>query len=172
MLFAGDELQESHIKTFRTLLEEKGNPLAVIDGKLVAGKYLLNGNFELPDRVKEIFGGTATIFMGNVRVSTNVLKEDGSRAINTRLIPAYQYVREGRSIAVKLHLGVPVCRYDPLRTAGASCRGLFVGATERFPCYLQNQNRCHLDPMYPDWNFIFLTCLLPENGRKAKAAQA
>ena len=36
------------------------------------GDYPFNDNFELPDKVKEICGGTATVFMGDTRVSTNV----------------------------------------------------------------------------------------------------
>src|SRR3954451_24155146 len=47
------------------------------------------GNFALVDRVKELSGNTATLFVkrGNefVRVSTNVVKSDGSRAMGRPL---------------------------------------------------------------------------------------
>jgi PAS domain S-box-containing protein len=170
-------LQESHIKTFRTLLEEKGNPLAVIDGKLVAGKCLLNGNFELPDKVKEIFGGTATIFMGNVRVSTNVLKEDGSRAINTRLDgPVYQHVIvKGESYRGETSIfGVPYfAAYDPLRNSRGEVVGaLFVGVQQSD--FLATYKKIRTDVILIHCiligTFILLTCLLLRKRKKTEKA--
>lgn len=66
----------------------------------MAGDYSVNDNYELPDKVQEIFGGTATIFMGDTRISTNVLKADGSRAVGTKLQgAAYDAIfKEGEAI--------------------------------------------------------------------------
>jgi PAS domain S-box-containing protein len=170
-------LQESHIKTFRTLLEGKGTPLAVIDGKLVAGKYLLNGNFELPDKVKEIFGGTATIFMGNVRVSTNVLQEDGSRAINTRLDgPVYQQVIvKGESYRGETHIfGVPYfAAYDPLRNSRGEVVGaLFVGIQQSdfLATYKKIRTNVILIHCILIGTFILLTYLLLRKRKKTEKA--
>jgi two-component system NtrC family sensor kinase len=68
------------------------------DGSLLGilhGGNLLNQNHTLVDKVKEIAYrgvkykgediGTSTIFQGDVRISTNVKGENGSRAIGTRL---------------------------------------------------------------------------------------
>jgi methyl-accepting chemotaxis protein len=120
--------QESRLKTLREMLAQKGNEFRVADGKLMVGNYIINGNFELPDKLKEICGGTATIFMGDTRVSTNVLKDDGSRAVGTKLQgPAYDAVFKGgksyRGEAVIL--GVPFfTAYDPIRDS----RGEIIGA--------------------------------------------
>lgn len=60
-------------------------PLTV-DGKVVGtivGGYLLNRNYEIVDSVKESVGETATIFQGDLCISTNVQKTDGNRAIGT-----------------------------------------------------------------------------------------
>ncbi|MCD6385053.1 cache domain-containing protein [Candidatus Sumerlaeota bacterium] len=58
-------------------------------GVLVGG-ILLNRNFSIVDKIKEtVFeskvGGTATIFQDDVRIATNVLHKDGTRAIGTRV---------------------------------------------------------------------------------------
>jgi PAS domain S-box-containing protein len=170
-------LQESHIKTFRALLEEKGKPLEVIDGKLVAGKYVLNGNFELPDRVKEIFGGTATIFMGSVRISTNVLKEDGSRAIDTRLDgPAFQSVIvKGRPYRGETTIfGVPYfAAYDPLRNSRGEVIGaLFVGVKKND--FLATYKKIKTDVIAIHCiligAFILLTYLLLQKRKKTENA--
>ena len=57
----------------------------IANEKLIAGNYVLNDDTALVDKIKDIFGGTATIFMNDVRVSTNVLTADGKRAIGTKL---------------------------------------------------------------------------------------
>lgn len=124
--------QESRLKTFWDLLRTKGNNFRVVDGKLMVDNYVINGNYELPDRIKDIFGGTATIFMGDTRVSTNVLKPDGGRATGTKLVgAAYDAVfREGRPYRGEaMILDVPYfTAYDPIRDAKGNIIGvLYVG---------------------------------------------
>jgi len=58
----------------------------VVDGATVGavvGGYILNYNYEIVDSVQSIIGGTATIFQDNLRISTNVLNEEGDRAVGT-----------------------------------------------------------------------------------------
>lgn len=124
--------QESHLRTFWELLRAKGASFAVRDGKLHAGEYAINGNYELPDKVKELFGGTATIFMGERRVSTNVLSSDGTRAVGTMLDgPARDALfREGKPYRGEAAvLGTRYfTAYDPIRNqAGEVIGALFVG---------------------------------------------
>lgn len=126
------QAQESRIRTFWELLKSKGNDFRIVDGKLLAGEYITNGNYELPDKIKEIFGGTATVFMGDTRVSTNVTKEDGTRAIGTKLQGlAYDAIfKEGRSYRGETTiLGIPYyTAYDPIRNAKGETIGvLYVG---------------------------------------------
>ncbi len=124
---AGQDL-ERRIKTFWELLRTKGDTFAVRNGTLMIGSYTVNGNPELPDKIREIFGGTATIFMGNVRISTNVPGRNGERAIGTTLVgPAYDAVfRQGTSYRGETDiLGTTYfTAYDPIRDS----RGQVIGA--------------------------------------------
>ncbi len=63
------------------ILSEQGD----VVGSVLVG-HLFNRDFTLVDRIQEVAGvDTATIFFGDLRVSTNVLDKDGKRAIGTRV---------------------------------------------------------------------------------------
>ncbi|GAM09853.1 methyl-accepting chemotaxis protein TlpC [Geobacter sp. OR-1] len=124
--------QESRIKTFWELLRAKGQQFRIENGTLMAGDYAVNGNFELPDKLKELCGGTATVFMRDERVSTNVMKKDGSRAIGTKLQgPAYDAIfKEGKPYRGETKiLGEPYfTAYDPIKNPQGETIGvLYVG---------------------------------------------
>lgn len=78
--------QEMRMNVFKELLAQKGNEFRITEDRMMVGDYVINDNFELPDRLKNLCGGTATIFMLDERVSTNVMKPDGTRAIGTKLV--------------------------------------------------------------------------------------
>lgn len=123
---------EMCIKTFWQLLLQKGTDIRTVDGTMYAGSYRINGNFELPDKVQEIFGGVATIFMADERVATNVLTSDGKRALGTKLVgPAYDAIyKQGKPYRGETTiLGIPyLTAYDPIRDReGAIVGVLFVG---------------------------------------------
>jgi len=128
---ANDDLERC-MRTSWAFLWEKGEEFRIVDGKLLVGNYVINGNFEVPDKVQNIFGGVATVFLGDTRVSTNVLKADGSRAIGTRLEgPAYDAIfKEGKSYRGEAPiLGIPyLTAYDPIRDGTGKIIGVnFVG---------------------------------------------
>ena len=79
--------QESNMAVAWEVLRNRGFDFKVVDNKLYAGKFSVNDNFEVVDRIQALVGGVATVFMGDTRVSTNVKKPDGSRAIGTKLAP-------------------------------------------------------------------------------------
>jgi methyl-accepting chemotaxis protein len=111
----------------------KGSPIRVVDGRMLAGDTPLNDNSALVDAIVAQVGGTATLFMGDTRIATNVRKSDGSRAVGTKLArnAAYESVFERKEPYrgfVDI-LGVPyVTGYDPIRDdTGAVIGVLFVG---------------------------------------------
>jgi methyl-accepting chemotaxis protein len=125
-------LQETRLKMFWQLLRQKGAEFTVVDGKLLAGTYPINGNFELPDKLAQISGGTATIFLADKRVSTNVLKADGSRAIGTTFQgPAAEAVlKSGQPFKGEAEIlgETYLTAYDPIKNAKGEIIGaLFVG---------------------------------------------
>ena len=104
------------------------------DEKLVYGSLVLNDNHDLVDKVKHVFGGAATVFMKDIRVSTNILTESGRRAVGTKLQqgPAYAALFDkGESYRGETSiLGVPyIAAYDPIKNSKGEVIGvLFVGA--------------------------------------------
>lgn len=79
--------QQLNMRVAWSVVKQKGMDFRVAEGKLFLGDYAVNGNFDVVDTIKNLMGGTATIFMEDTRISTNVLKADGSRAIGTKLGP-------------------------------------------------------------------------------------
>jgi len=96
------------------------------------GDYVVNDNYEIPDLVKEIAGGTTTIFMNDIRVSTNVINDMGKRAVGTKLQgPAYDaifkygklYRGETEILGTKYFTS-----YDPIKNAKGEIVGVaYVG---------------------------------------------
>jgi len=126
------QVQESRMKTLWSLIGQKGSEFKVAGGKLLIGDYVVNGNFELPDKAKEICGGTATIFMGDTRVSTNVMKPDGTRAVGTQLQGAVldAVIKQGLKYRGEAEImGMPYfTAYDPIRNAQGEVIGvLYAG---------------------------------------------
>ena len=115
------------------------SPILDADGRVmgaVIAFHLINNDFTLVDQIKSIAGiDTATIFFGDVRVSTNVVTPDGKRAIGTRMS------RQVRATVLEqccAYIGPAfvvdqnyVTRYEPLRDHANQVIGsLYVGAQQ------------------------------------------
>ncbi|MHC1697311.1 MAG: PAS domain S-box protein [Geobacteraceae bacterium] len=127
-----EHILDNNLRTFWELVRSKGEGFRIVEGQLLVGEYVLNGNYELPDKIKELTGCTATIFMGDTRVSTNLRTSDGSRAVGTGLHgAAYTPVfGNGRSYRGETMIfGVPyLSAYDPIRDVNGKVIGaLYVG---------------------------------------------
>ncbi len=141
-----DQLARAQVEAGMRVLQDQGRLLhgepaldgqAAVAGKPVPHLYLGDDSqvsrFELVDHMKELVGGTATLFVWDgrnfIRVSTNVLKPDGSRAVGTALDPegkAFAALTRGQSFTGVVEiLGVSyTTSYVPMLDAG----GKMVGA--------------------------------------------
>ncbi len=131
------------------VLGDSGEVLGVLHGGM-----LFNRNYELVDRVKEIVFkgerykshdiGTATVFQDDLRISTNVLDNEGRRAVGTRVSREVKeavldrgetYV--GRAFVVTAWY---ITAYRPIPDAAGRTIGmLYVGMLER--PYIDLRNR-------------------------------
>ena len=140
MLLDGEKLhkqatdrQEVNLRVAWSILNHLSNKFSVIDGKLYADSHLLNANNDVVDEIKNLVGGTATIFMGDTRVATNVMKSDGTRAIGTKLArgPVYEAIfSKGKPYRGEADiLGTSYfTAYDPIKNDSGEVIGiLYVG---------------------------------------------
>ena len=106
-------------------------------GTVRAGDTVLNNNFAAVDQFARISKRVATIFVRDaddfVRVSTSVKKEDGSRAIGTRLgklHPAYKSMMAGIEMTgpVRLFGRDYMAKYTPIVVDSKVEAVLFVGS--------------------------------------------
>jgi len=110
------------------------------------GGILLNRNYDIVDKIKQtVFQGaiyenkdigTATIFQDDVRISTNVLNEDGTRAIATRVASDVynQVVIEGQPWIGRAYVVNDwyITAYEPVRNISGDVIGiLYVGILEQ-----------------------------------------
>lgn len=56
----------------------------MIQGELYKGETKISGNNELVDALAEMSNGIVTIFGGDTRVATNIVNDDGERAVGTK----------------------------------------------------------------------------------------
>ncbi|HLB73938.1 MAG TPA: cache domain-containing protein, partial [Sedimentisphaerales bacterium] len=166
---ATDETQES-----AGMMIKAAGPIFGYDGKPVGVLYggnLLNRDYRIVDKVKETVYkgeiykgkdvGTATIFQGDLRISTNVANSDGTRAVGTRVS---QEVNEqvlekglpwiGRSFVVNAWYKTA---YEPIKDVNGDIVGiLYVGILER-----------PFNDMSRNIFFIFLTIVIAVTGLSA-----
>ena len=144
-----EERSGMFIKAAAPVFDYGGNFVAVL-----YGGNMLNRNYDIVDKVKNIVYmgerykgrdiGTATIFLGDARISTNVMDAAGGRAIGTRVSEeVYEQVMldgmpwVGRAFVVNAWY---MTAYEPIRNIGGSIIGmLYVGMLEAPYIDLRNQ---------------------------------
>ena len=128
------------LKSAHPIIDLNGEVLGVLTGGV-----LLNRNYEIVDRIKNIVFkdakykgkeiGTATIFLGDLRISTNVIDKEGNRAIGTRAMKEVQEQVLGKGMPW-IHRAFVVddwyiTAYEPIRDVQDKIVGmLYVGMLE------------------------------------------
>ena len=126
---------QSDLRTGEELINESCPGDWRVEGdKLYKGDVLLNNNFQYVDLIKKLTGNTATIFLGDTRISTNVTKDDGSRAVGTKVSPnvAETVLKRGENYygeAVVVDKKYQTA-YKPLKDAQGNIVGIFYVGTE------------------------------------------
>jgi two-component system NtrC family sensor kinase len=128
------------LKCAHPILNANGEVL----GALMAG-VLLNRNYEIVDRIKSILFkdakhegkeiGTATIFLGDLRISTNVIDREGNRATGTRAMKEVEERVLGKGLPWMQRAFVVddwyITAYEPIRDIRDRIVGmLYVGILE------------------------------------------
>jgi two-component system NtrC family sensor kinase len=140
------------LKAAAPITDENNRLLGVLSGGV-----LLNRNYEIVDRVKEIVfkgekykgreTGTATIFQNDLRISTNVKNEKGERAIGTLVSEEVKkaVLEEGKPWIARAFVVNDwyITAYEPIKNAERKTIGiLYVGMLEK--PYLDTANRVML----------------------------
>jgi len=140
------------LKAAASVINENDELLGVLYGGI-----LLNRNYEIVDRIKEtvfrgekykgLETGTATIFQGDLRISTNVLDPQGQRAIGTRLSEEVKraVLDEGKSWNDRAFVVKDwyITAYEPIKNIEDKIIGiLYVGTLEK--PYIDIANRVML----------------------------
>ena len=138
-----EELTESSgmvLKSAHPILDANGKVL----GALMGG-VLLNRNYEIVDRIKSILFkdtkyngkeiGTATVFLGDLRISTNVIDREGNRATGTRAMKEVEEQVLGKGLPWIQRAFVVddwyITAYEPIRDIQDKIVGmLYVGILE------------------------------------------
>ncbi|HCJ67192.1 MAG TPA: hypothetical protein DHV62_07705 [Elusimicrobia bacterium] len=164
LLKEGEDLaQRAHIKyiptpkaRFRPETEETagmmikaGAPIFARDGEFIGiiyGGKLLNQDYTIVDKIKDtVFQGikykgkdigTATIFQDDLRIATNVLKEDGTSAIGTRIAQEVyeQVIIKGKPWIERAFVVNDwyITAYEPIKDISGKIIGiLYVGMLEK-----------------------------------------
>lgn len=108
---------------------------SIKDGKLYKGDKLINEDYSIVDTLKAQTGSVSSVFMGDLRVTTSVLKEDGSRAIGSKISAevAEVVLKEGKefigeaNVLGKLHQA----KYVPIKDSSGKVIGVWSAAVKK-----------------------------------------
>jgi methyl-accepting chemotaxis protein len=108
---------------------------AIRDGFLYKGDTKINDNYQLVDEIGRLTGGdTVTIFQGDTRVTTNVMK-DGQRAVGTKVSEqvANVVLKQGQSFLGEANVVGQLYQaaYQPIKNGSGEIIGIwYVGASQ------------------------------------------
>jgi methyl-accepting chemotaxis protein len=130
---ASQEKLKSDLALGRAVIDVKyPGEWQIKDDKLFKGDTLMNENFAAVDEIAKATGDNVTIFLKDTRVSTTVKKDDGARAIGTKVSDsvADTVLKQGQTyIGSAVVVGkTNESAYEPIKNAKGETIGMwFVG---------------------------------------------
>lgn len=129
---------KSDLATGEAILDLKyPGPWRVVDNILYKGNIKITNNFEPVDYISSLTGDTCTIFLGNTRVATTIINDNGERAVGTHssdevakrvLTDGREYLGEAEVLGEKYQTA-----YKPLYDDKGNIIGMFyVGTSKKF----------------------------------------
>ena len=124
---------DSNIKIgYRLLNTAYSGEWHLVEGQLYKGETPMEGNYTVVDQIKQDTGAVATIFKGDLRISTNVTTENGKRAIGTKAAPevADRVLRQGMDFSGEAVVVDKLfeTKYTPIKDKTGAVIGMwFVG---------------------------------------------
>ncbi|MFA9560638.1 methyl-accepting chemotaxis protein [Evansella sp. AB-rgal1] len=111
-------------------------PWKIVDEQLFKGDTLINNNTDIVDKIVALSGGTATIFLGDTRVTTTVVV-NGERAVGTKasdtvvetaLVNGDTYFGEANVLGSSIQTA-----YKPLKDSTGEIIGMwYVGVSQEY----------------------------------------
>jgi PAS domain S-box-containing protein len=140
LFYQGNFERGQNMKLIRVTNQMTGNSfMTAINNWRHRGNSLYN-NFEFVDEVNDLVGGTSTVFQkidsGYVRISTNVRKSDGSRAIGTFIpndSPVVETIEQGETYIGRAYVvnNWYITAYEPIYQGRRIIGMLYVGDLEK-----------------------------------------
>lgn len=108
---------------------------SIKDGAMYKGDTKINNNFEAVDEIRNSTGALITIFQYDTRVSTNVKKADGSRAVGTKVseIVADTVLKNGKPYIGEADVVGKKCetKYIPIKNSSGEVIGIWFAGVEK-----------------------------------------
>lgn len=131
-ILAGENLLKNFNLAQNVIDAEFPGEWEMINGKLHKGDQVIHEQLEIVDKIAGLTKGTVTIFQGDTRIATNVTKEDGTKAVGTKvaeqvadvtLMQGNRYTGEANVVGRNFYT-----IYDPIKDRNGEIIGmLFVG---------------------------------------------
>jgi len=144
-----------YLTAYEPIFDRDRNVIGVLYVGARESKHFINNNFEIVDKIKNLVGGTATIFQlkdfegfkegdkttegwshdkAMYRISTNVIKDNGSRAVGTIVSkPVYDRIIQGETFYGRAFVvnAWYLTAYEPIKDGRGNIIGiLYVGVKE------------------------------------------
>lgn len=153
------ELQDSTYQVTAINQVTKLASQVTINKLTIGGKEIFN-DYSFVDKIQEITGATSTIFQkipeGYLRISTNVLTEDGKRAVGTFIpngSPVIQSIEAGKTYKGRAFVvdDYYLTAYEPIWIDGVVQGILYVGIKEKDLSSLKNifEKKKYFETGYP-----------------------